>query len=112
MSEPMEQIARVVRARRGFGMVLDGVHWQIETAQALDGVIVQTDVGQLHTAVAVVHGTGFVPASAPSPPRTAKLWFWAVISPFRVSRSSTGWFAPWCPNFNLYVCNPSARPMI
>src|SRR5205807_1409736 len=51
MSEPMEQIARVVRARRGFGMVLDGVHRQIETAQALDGIIVQTDVGQLHTAV-------------------------------------------------------------
>jgi hypothetical protein len=42
---------------------------------------------------------------------TAKPWFWLVISTWPlVSRSLTGWLAPWWPNFILSVRAPEARP--
>ena len=41
---------------------------------------------------------------------TAKPWFWLVIITWPVSRSCTGWFAPWWPNFIFIVCAPDARP--
>ena len=61
------------------------------------------------------------PASAPVEPQpwratdsgsTANPWFWAVISTLSVTRSFTGWFAPWWPNLSLYVRPPPANPMI
>ena len=39
---------------------------------------------------------------------TAKPWFWLVISTWPVSRSFTGWLAPWWPNFILTVRAPEA----
>ncbi len=47
-----------------------------------------------------------------SPPpggRTAKPWFWEVMSIFPVSRSLTGWLAPRWPNGSLNVSRPTAR---
>ena len=41
---------------------------------------------------------------------TAKPWFWLVISTCPVSRSSTGWLAPWWPNFIFTVAAPDASP--
>src|SRR5207342_1472990 len=41
---------------------------------------------------------------------TAKPWFWLVMRTRPLSRSITGWFAPWCPNFILSVRAPAARP--
>ena len=42
---------------------------------------------------------------------TAKPWFWLVITTRPVSRSFTGWLAPWWPNFIFSVFAPEARPM-
>ena len=41
---------------------------------------------------------------------TAKPWFWLVMKTRPVSRSCTGWFAPWWPNFIFIVFAPAARP--
>src|SRR4029434_62619 len=41
---------------------------------------------------------------------TANPWFWLVIRTWPVSRSRTGWWAPWWPNFILRVLPPTARP--
>ena len=40
---------------------------------------------------------------------TAKPWFWLVMSTCPVSRSSTGWFAPWWPNFIFSVRAPDGE---
>ena len=42
---------------------------------------------------------------------TAKPWFWLVITTCPVSRSFTGWFAPWWPNFIFTVFAPEASPI-
>src|SRR6185295_6723401 len=42
---------------------------------------------------------------------TAKPWFWLVITTCPVSRSFTGWLAPWWPNFIFMVFAPEARPI-
>ena len=41
---------------------------------------------------------------------TAKPWFWLEMKTRPVSRSITGWFAPWWPNFIFTVRAPAARP--
>ena len=43
---------------------------------------------------------------------TAKPWFWLVIDTRPVSRSFTGWLAPWWPNFILKVLAPEASARI
>jgi hypothetical protein len=43
---------------------------------------------------------------------TAKPWFWLVMLTRPVSRSLTGWLAPWWPNFILKVRAPEARARI
>jgi hypothetical protein len=43
---------------------------------------------------------------------TAKPWFWLVMLTRPLSRSFTGWLAPWWPNFILKVFAPDASAMI
>ena len=43
---------------------------------------------------------------------TAKPWFWLVMLTRPLSRSFTGWLAPWWPNFILKVFAPEASAMI
>ena len=43
---------------------------------------------------------------------TAKPWFWLVMLTRPLSRSFTGWFAPWWPNFILKVFAPEASARI
>jgi hypothetical protein len=45
LSEGREEVARIVGAGRGFGVVLDGEGWDVETAQAFEGVVVEVPVG-------------------------------------------------------------------
>ena len=40
--------------------------------------------------------------------KTAKLWFWLVISTCPVARFFTGWLQPWCPNLSRPVFAPQA----
>src|SRR5204863_224473 len=59
-----------------------------------------------------VSGAASQPWRATDSGSTANPWFWAVISTLSVTRSFTGWFAPWWPNLSLYVRPPPANPMI
>ena len=43
---------------------------------------------------------------------TAKPWFWLVMLTRPLSRSFTGWLAPWWPNFILKVLAPEASARI
>ncbi len=45
-------------------------------------------------------------------PTTWTSWFWAVTWTTSISRSRTGWFAPWWPNRSRVVSAPAARPTI
>src|SRR5580704_4836722 len=43
-AELVEQVVRVVRARRGLGMVLDSERWRVEQPDALDHAVVEVQV--------------------------------------------------------------------
>ena len=42
--EFLEEIGRIVRARPGLGMVLDGEHWKVSMSQALKRSIVEIEM--------------------------------------------------------------------
>ena len=45
--EAVEEVAGVVRARAGLGVVLDGAAGDVPQDQALDGAVVEVQVGEL-----------------------------------------------------------------
>src|SRR5947209_10473800 len=48
--EAIEQMQRIVGARAGFGVVLDGCARNVLQCESLDGAVIQVDVGQLRRA--------------------------------------------------------------
>ena len=48
ISKFVEEIIRIVGAGRGFGVVLDGEGGQFAVAQALEGVVIEVDVGECY----------------------------------------------------------------
>ena len=85
---------------RGLGVALEAEGRPVGARQALQRAVEQADtcVGR--------RLAGSVFSS------TAKPWFWLVMLTRPVSRSFTGWLAPWWPNFILKVLAPEASAMI
>ena len=52
------------------------------------------------------------PASAREAGCTQNPWFWLVTKHRSVPHSTTGWFCPRCPYFNLYVRAPIASAIL
>ncbi len=108
VAEPVEQMPRVVRARRGLGVVLHGERRPRPRQRRPSRVlVVQVPMGERRRPGARPYGLGSVGPrpTAAEPPHpsgsTAKPWLWLVISTRPVARSSTGWFTPRCPNRSL-----------
>ena len=91
-----EEVAGIVRAGRGLGMVLHAEDGPVLVAQALDGVVVEIDVRDLDVRRAALAAS------------TAKPWFCAVMATLPLRRSLTGWLPPRWPNFSLKVFPPNA----
>jgi hypothetical protein len=88
--EAVEQVADVVRAGRGLRVALEAERRRVGARQAL-----QVPSNRLTWRGAHVAGSAFS--------STAKPWFWLVMLTRPLSRSFTGWLAPWWPNFILKV---------
>ena len=79
-------------ARVRLRVILDREGVELAAGEALDGPSLRL--------------TWVISAPPPCPcpsSRTAKPWFWVVISTTPVRRSLTGWLAPRWPNLSLYV---------
>ena len=88
------------RCRAGRGslpVALEAERRPVGARDALQAAVEQRDVRDAHV------------RAAASPASTAKPWFWLVISTWPVSRSCTGWFAPWWPNFIFSVVAPDGE---
>jgi hypothetical protein len=71
-----------VRSGSGFGMVLHGEQGQLPVAHALDGTVVQVEVGNLE------------PGRARDAVRVANYREAMVMSTWLLRRSRTGWLPP------------------
>ena len=101
-AELVEQPGRVVRARRGLGVVLHAERRPVQQPQALDHAVVEVDVGDLGRAeVGAERRARPGPALRRRRVATAKPWLWLVMCTRPVARSCTGWFTPRCPNRSL-----------
>jgi len=99
LHEAVEEVPRVVRARAGSGVVLDGAAGNVLEHEALDRAVVEIYVGELGGAEIGVPVDGL---SASTCVRrrgrpTAKPWFCEVISILARLEVLTGWLAPRWP---------------
>ena len=97
--EAVEQVADVVRPGRGLRVTLEAERGLVGAGQALQRAVEQRDVGRPQLSGSVFSST-------------AKPWFWLVMLTRPLSRSLTGWLAPWWPNFILKVFAPEASARI
>ena len=73
-----------------------GWPWKLNAGRSLQREALQRAVEQRAVRRAHVR-------AAASLSSTAKPWFWLVMNTRPVSRSCTGWLAPWWPNFIFTV---------
>ena len=69
-------------ARAGFRVVLDGAARDVLEDEALDGPVVEIEMGELGLAEVGLPADRFIPIDLPGAirPWTAKPWFWEVMS--------------------------------
>ena len=109
--EAVEEVAGVVRAGAGLGVVLDRRRRHVAQDQALDRAVVEVEVGELGGAEIGLPAHRLVTLDPRLAARalTAKPWFCEVMSIRPVARSLTGWLAPRWPKGSLKVSRPTAR---
>ena len=91
VDEAVEQAAHVVRPGARLRMALEAERRLVGARDALQRAVEQRAM------------RGLQRSTAASLSSTAKPWFWLVMNTRPVSRSCTGWFAPWWPNFIFMV---------
>ncbi len=111
LQEAVEEVAGVVRAGAGLGVVLDRRRGDVAQHQPLDRAVVEVEVGELGGAEVGLPADRLVGLDPRLSTRalTAKPWFCEVMSIRPVASSLTGWLAPRWPNGSLKVCSPTAR---